>query len=110
MLDSRPLNWEVLITYLKRDPYAFRSGYYKEKILRRLKRAPLTETQKTRLRAMLLAQVQKPPRREVRDYCRLAIVLDEPEFRRELELLEERRGTWAGWMCAALRRAVGQKN
>lgn len=106
--DRKPTDYDVLIAYLERDPYAFRSGYTKEKILRRLKSAPLTALQKVRLRTMLLAQIQKPPRREIRDYCRLAIVLDEPELRRELERLEEIGGTWAGWMCAALRRAAGE--
>jgi hypothetical protein len=104
MLDSHPVDWDVLIAFLERDPYTGCSGYLKEKILRRLKRAPLTETQKARLRAMLLAQVCKPPRREARDYCRLAIVLDEPSFRQKLDRLEEVGGVWAGWMLDALKR------
>ncbi len=103
MQDNRLTDYEELIAFLERDPYTFRSGYCKEKILRRLKKVTLTDQQKTRLQAMLLVQVQKTPRREVREYCRLAIVLDQPELRRELELLEERGGTWAGWMLATMR-------
>jgi len=99
MRDSRATDWEVLIAFLERDPYTFGSGYRKQYILRKLKRAPLTEPQKERLRAMLLKQVSAPPRREIREYCRLARVLDEPAFRVALESA----GGWAGWMLSSLR-------
>ena len=73
------------IMFLEADPYFFRSGYRKEKILRRLKKAVLSDDEKERLRRVVLVQVASSSwRREFSEYARLAIVLDSPALRQEL--------------------------
>ncbi|MBB6051544.1 hypothetical protein [Armatimonas rosea] len=107
--DYRVTDWDILIDYLERDPYTQSSGYTKQKILRRLKRAPLTESQRERLREMLLLQVTRSRRREWQEYSRLALVLDTPTFRERLRELVEREGTWAQAMLGALQTVNGKE-
>ena len=48
---------ETAIVFLEADPWFFRSGYEKEKIIQHLKRAPLTEAQRMRLAGVVLAAI-----------------------------------------------------
>lgn len=100
---------ETLIGFLEADPFFFRSGYAKEKILKVVKRAPLDADQRARLREVCLAVVDGRDRREFRDYCRLAARLDGPELRTAIEARlaagpEDVRRR-AGWMRDAFRAA-----
>jgi hypothetical protein len=71
---------ETAIAFLEADPWFFRSGYEKQKIIQHLKRSPLTERQRTRLARVVLAAIdghaggvpEKRDRIEFRHYGRLA--------------------------------------
>ena len=63
---------ESALTFLEVDPWCYRSGYVKGRILRGLKRAHLTSSQSTRLHGCLLRVVTSHPRSGFRSYCRAA--------------------------------------
>jgi hypothetical protein len=67
-----PVAIENAIAFLEADPWAFGTGYTKEKILERLKQVTFSREQAARLRAVILARVDGPQRREFRRYCLLA--------------------------------------
>ncbi|MFN8622995.1 MAG: hypothetical protein U0869_19830 [Chloroflexota bacterium] len=84
-----PTAVEPSLVFLEADPWAFRTGYLKEKVMRRLRRCPLDEDQQARLRAVLLHLVEVGPRREFREACRLAWRVADPVF---MEALRARAG------------------
>jgi hypothetical protein len=45
------------LAFLERDPYFFRSGYYRERVARRLAKVELTPAQRSRARAVVLGTV-----------------------------------------------------
>jgi hypothetical protein len=63
---------ETAIAFLEADPWFFRSGYEKQKIIQHLKRSRLTERQRTRLARVVLAVIDGRDRVEFRHYGRLA--------------------------------------
>ncbi len=75
---------EDAILFLEIDPWYFRSGYLKERLIRGLKAAELTERDKTRLRYVLWNVARGKNRREFRHYCSLALKILTPEFERIL--------------------------
>ena len=91
---------EPAITFLEVDPWAFRSGYAKETILRFLKRADLDDEQAARLRKVIVAVVDAGDRREFRGYCRLARRVADDGLR--LALLERLRSSDRGRARRAL--------
>lgn len=97
---------ESAIEFLEADPWFFRSGYMKAKLVRLLKRLPLKPDQVERLRAVVVSVVDGRDRREFRDYCRLARCVDGPELRQPLEhrLVHPDEGVRrrAGWALHAL--------
>jgi len=78
---------EYAIAYLEADPWYFRSGYLKGRIARWLRQVELSDAERERLRAVLLAALQKGSRYEQVEYRRLARRLDTPAFRSELNEL-----------------------
>ena len=78
-------NLEPYLAFLEADLYFFRSGYAKTKIIRGLKRLPLTSAQKSCLQNVVLRVVDKGFRREFRDYCRLARYIQSPDWLKEVE-------------------------
>lgn len=76
---------ETAITYLEANPYYFRSGYIKEKILRLLKQATLTKKQIGQLQDILINVIQRTGRRENREYRRLAQKIADDKFRARLQ-------------------------
>ena len=66
---------EFVIVFLERNPMFFRSGYIKQIMLTKIKRAPLKKYQKERLKLVVLNAVDSRPYREYRYYCRLAMSL-----------------------------------
>ena len=80
------------VLFLEVDPWYFRSGYLKERLIDGLKRAPLTEHDRERLRQVILNVAHGRNRREFRYYCRLAAVVENAEFRRALEREAEKGG------------------
>ena len=96
------LDTDDMLDFLEADPFFFRSGYMKQKLLRELKRRTLDQHEGARLQAIIISVVQKPDhRREFLSYCRAAANVDDERFRAELDLLEhsgnpnvERRANW----------------
>ena len=75
---------EQAILYLEVDPWYFRSGYLKERLVRRLKSANLSTQDCTRLRNVIWNVASGKNRREFRDFCRLATVVASDDFRQRL--------------------------
>ena len=73
-----------LITYLEVDPYYFRSGYLKGRLVRVIKNAPRTEEDNRRLRGIIWNRAGEETRQEFREYCRLAILISTPSFRADV--------------------------
>jgi hypothetical protein len=80
-----PSGAEEALAFLEADPWFFRSGYIKEKLLLRLTRLDLTSKQTARLRDVVLNAVDSRDRREFRRFCRLARRVDSPDLRAALE-------------------------
>lgn len=72
---------EMAVRFLEADPWFFRSGFIKDEMLRVLRRAELSDHQQERLRAVVLDRVRNGSGREFRQYCRLARLLSNSEFR-----------------------------
>lgn len=75
-----PAAIEPAIVFLEADPWCFRSGYAKQRLLRFLSRMDLSESDKARLRRWLLSALPKGWRREYKLMIRLAMRLASPEF------------------------------
>ena len=68
------------ILFLEVDPWYFRSGYLKARLIRGLKRAKLTERDKLRLRNVIWNVARGRNRPEFRKYCALAVRIRTREF------------------------------
>jgi hypothetical protein len=82
-----PAAVEPALVYLEADPWAFRTGYVKERIMSHLRRCPMDDGQQARLRSVLLHLVDVGDRREYALACRLAYRAADPVF---MEALRER--------------------
>ena len=71
---------EFAITFLELDPLFFRSGYIKAGLLKRLKRSDLGRGNRARLQSIVIDAVKNRPRREFREYCRLARAIKTDDF------------------------------
>jgi len=78
------------LLFLEVDPWFFRSGYLKQKLLRALKGAHLEPEEVERLELICIAIVGGRPRREFREYCRMAARVGTARLKAELMA---RRGT-----------------
>jgi hypothetical protein len=76
------------ILYLEVDPFYFRSGYLKEKLLKALKTAPLVE-EKERIQRMLIGIIKKCFRREMKYYCKLAKAVADEAFKDKIQFIKE---------------------
>jgi hypothetical protein len=98
---------EFAVCFLEVDPWFFRSGYFKESLLTRLKRSDLGEDARRRLRMVLLSSVDRRGMREFKYYCRLAAVIGDQDLVAALEAVGEREGSpsarKAGWMLQRIR-------
>lgn len=106
-----PTAVDPAIAFLEADPWAFRTGYLKGTIMRRLRRCPLDPEQQARLRAVLLYLVEAGGRWEYREACRLAWRVADPPFMAALVELASR-SDWrvrqrAQWMFDAIRLPAG---
>jgi hypothetical protein len=93
---------EDAILFLEVDPWFMYSGYIKEGLLRALKAAPLTASDKSRLRAILMDVVSAKDRRELKYYWGLLRRVWTPEFEREF--VEETQRDGKPWKLAGLLR------
>lgn len=75
----------ITVEFLEADPWFFRSGYVKQKLIRYINKFTLSANYVIRLQKVVLAAVDKCYRREFRDYCRLARKVDSPELRHGLQ-------------------------
>ena len=102
---------EAAIAFLEIDPWAFRTGYAKETILRYIKRADLDPSQAARLRAVVLRAVDVGDRREFRGHCKLARRIVDDQLR--IDLLARLRSEDSGiarralWVLDALGEPLG---
>lgn len=71
---------EDSILFLEVDPWFFRSGYLKERLIRGLKAAPRDERDNLRLRNIIWNVANGPNRREFRKYCSLALKVTTKDF------------------------------
>ena len=78
---------ESAVIFLELDPWCYRAGYAKERILRGLGGAQLSKVHKTRLSNCMIKVTQGRPRREFRNYCRLAYKLRSEFLHQELNQL-----------------------
>lgn len=78
---------EYAVAYIEADPWHFHSGYLKEKLARWLRRVPLTEGHRERLRNAVVAAIQKGRREDLREYVSLGRKLDSASWRRSLTVL-----------------------
>ena len=76
---------EEAILYLEVDPWYFRSGYLKERLIRGLKAANLTERDRRRLRNVIWNVAGGRNRREYRNYCSLAAMVGDADLIRLLD-------------------------
>ena len=79
---------ESSIRFLEFDPYYYRSGYIKSKLLVRLKNIKLSASEVKRLQKVICnAIVSQQPKSEFKYYARLLKNVGTPEFRAKLQNL-----------------------
>ncbi|BCM91315.1 hypothetical protein IAD21_03185 [Abditibacteriota bacterium] len=81
---------EGSLTFLEADPYFFRSGYLKEKVLRAIKRAPLNGRDEVRVQMIILRALEGRYKREFKFYARLIPRIYTPQFENELRVAAKR--------------------
>lgn len=81
---------EGALAFLEADPFFFRSGYLKEKVLHALKRAPLAERDEARLQMIVLRAVEGRFKREFAFYARLIPRLRTAQFETDLRATAKR--------------------
>lgn len=103
---------DTTTAFLQADPYFFRSGYEKARLIRRLKRADFTPVQRRRLQSIVIERVMGPDRNEFSAYCRLALAVRSPELEAAIERLTEhedagvrRRARWMMQRFASVSRS-----
>lgn len=79
-----PTGMEGAVSFLEADPWFYRTGYIKSKLIRYIKQPLLTPNYVKRLQQVVLSVVDKRDDRNFRDYCRLARKVDSPELREGL--------------------------
>jgi hypothetical protein len=76
---------EPVLRFLEADPWCFRSGYVKADVIPSLTRVALDESEKARLRAVVMNFVDcAKPRRELHSYVNLARAIANSELRAAL--------------------------
>lgn len=71
-------------SYLATDPYFFRSGYLMERLVRRLKKPVLSESEQLIIRELILRRIDTKALRNFRDICRLIPKVETEGFRQEI--------------------------
>jgi hypothetical protein len=75
---------ETAIRFLEADPWFTHAGFTKSRLLRRLRRVQLSESQRDRLRDVMIRILLGRSRMEFTDYCRFARKLFSDDFRARL--------------------------
>jgi hypothetical protein len=95
-----PVAIEAAIAFIQADPYFHRSGYLKAHLAHKLKRVPLAERQRDRLRDAIVHNLGRRGGQELRRYRMLSRELDEPVFRDRLEAMAAGPDEGARWRAA----------
>lgn len=82
-----PMLRRFAFEYLSVDPYYFRSGYFVEKLLRRVKKLKLTDGEKHILQELVLRRIRARALRNFRHICRLIHLIETKEFLAEVSFL-----------------------
>jgi hypothetical protein len=92
---------QAAILFLEADPWFFRSGYLKVRLLRALKRSTLSARERERLRQVIVAVVDSRHRQEFRAYGQLAARIATDDLHHDLRVRLEssdaevrRRAAW----------------
>jgi hypothetical protein len=87
---SQRADWlDDAIAWLAEDHFAYRTGFAKPKLHRRIRRYRLDTDQTERLGRVLVEVIQRGKREEFREVCRTAPHVDSQQFRSDLnELIE----------------------
>lgn len=80
-----PKALEPAVQFLEIDPWCFRSGYFKQDLIRHILRYQLDELYQARLTKVVLNAIDSRDRREFRYYCRLAKKVQSAPLKREIE-------------------------
>lgn len=99
---------EASLRYLERDRWGFRTGYVKQRMFCYLRRYDLTNLQRRRLQAVLVACVDAGDRREFDQACRCARRFPSSELREEL--VERLHGDDLGRAVRAIRMLTSLKH
>ncbi len=75
---------EFVFDYIDQDPYFFRSGYMLESLLQRVKKLPLTKSEKTSIQLLVLKRIETRALRNFRHICRLIHMADSNGFHSEI--------------------------
>jgi len=103
-----PAMVEDAIVFLEIDPWFFRSGYLKERVVSDLKRAPLSPRQRERLRHIIIEVCRGRNRREFRYYCQLAVAVWTSGFEHTIRLEAEAHDLESKGKFSYLRRYLEQ--
>lgn len=95
---------EEAILFLEVDPWFFRSGYLKERLIRGLKACPRKKKDDMRLRNVIWNVANGRNRREFRNYCSLAAKVATEEFMELLAKVSEAQDAAAKGKLSYLRR------
>jgi len=111
---SVPYAIEEAILFLEVDPWYFRSGYLKQRLIRGLKAATLKNRDRIRLWNVCWNAAAGKNRQEFRSYCSLAAIVGDAELIRLLEEIPEHRNIAADgkfrYMAAFLRENTKKAN
>jgi hypothetical protein len=87
-LEHKPNNAaeiELMVRFLEADVYCHRSGYMKSDVIRAIRRTPeLSDAIRNRLQQVVIDVIDRPDRREFRDYIRLAKKVEDEALRAEI--------------------------
>ncbi len=67
-------------SYVKSDPYFYRSGYILERLVRRIKKLDLSESDKVLIQQLVCKRIDTKALRNFRDICRLIPMIDTDGF------------------------------
>lgn len=86
-LTRAPILRQFAFEYLAVDPHYFRSGYFVEKLLRRIKRLHLTTEEQHILQKLVLKRIKTGALRNFRQICRLIRIAETHGFLAEVSVL-----------------------
>ncbi len=93
---------EGALAFLEADPYFYRSGYLKEKVLHAIKHALWERNDELRLQTIVLRAIEGRYKRELKFYTRLIPRLRDDNFERALRLAAMRANSSNHWRLTLL--------